>query len=101
MMNCRTVIAAVTACALSLAATAALACDIGAVKTNIAWLKTNNMAQHSEILRGCRILNNTNESGMGLQLVVDSYKKGEAHDPAAAAAIDGCTAVQILTQLCN
>jgi hypothetical protein len=74
----------------------AFACDTSAVRINIDWLKTNNPGAAAKIANGCHTLNATVESGTGFQMIVDGYKDGQSHNPSAAAAIDGCTASQML-----
>ena len=92
-------ISIVAACGLISYSGAASACDTTAVKINIEWLSHNNSGAYSRIAGGCQALKGTVDSGVGLQNIVDGYKGGQSHDPSAAAAIDGCTAIQLL-QLC-
>jgi hypothetical protein len=99
-MNPWTLFSTGTAYFLLVSSGITFACDPDAVKGNIDWLKTNNPGIYSDISGGCRALNGTMETGQALQTIIDGYKTGQAHNPDAAAAIDGCTAVQVL-QLCG
>lgn len=80
--------------------TSAASCDVGAVRSNINWLKDNNVDAYNEIQRGCRILRNTTDSGIGLATIVDAYKNGQSHNHDASAAINGCQAADML-DLCD
>jgi len=93
----QTIFSAATGAVLLVNSSVAFACDPNAVRINIDWLRTNNSGAYSDISRGCGMLKGSVESGTALQPIVDGYKRGQAHNPTAAAAIDGCTAVQILT----
>ena len=78
----------------------AFACDIPALKINIGWLKTNNTEAYSRLVGACNSLNGGPDSGNALTAISSAYKNGQSHDPGAAAAIDGCTDVQII-QVCG
>jgi hypothetical protein len=74
----------------------ALSCDVGALRTNVEWLRTNNPGAFSAIRNACgRVSDNAS-----LNALISAYKDGQRHNPSAQAAIDGCTVQQIGNGAC-
>src|SRR5688572_4805470 len=81
-------------------ATFAHACDDKAVLESIEWIRLNNADAYKKIENGCKTLSDTIQTGLGLTLIAEGHKEGQAHNQDVAKLIDSCTAVNIL-QICD